>query len=307
MKPFEGTEHRVSAIDGTGLYYTVEGEGPIDFLLCDGLGCDGFIWRYLRPTLLKQGRIIHLHMRGHGQSDPPRSRGPLHIARFADDWRPVLDAVGSRKAIALGHSMGVQVALELWHRHPDPIAGLVLICGSYQNPAATFHEGGGLQRLLPMLERATRVGGRTLRRVWRRLVALPLAYHVAKVGEIHPDLMRREDFDAYIDHLSRMDPHVFMRALKGAARHSADGYLDRIDVPVLIVGGTEDTFTPGRLSDEMARRMPDAKLVMVEEGTHTVPLEHASLVNLEVAHFAERVLTGRPARDPAPPPVADAV
>jgi len=283
---------RVTATDGTALHYTVEGEGPIDFLLCDGLGCDGFIWRYLRPALLERGRIIHLHMRGHGQSGPPRSRGPLTIHQFADDWRPVLDAVGSRRAVALGHSMGVQVALELWHRHPDPIAGLVLVCGSYQNPAATFHEGGGLQTLLPMLERATRVGGRTLKRVWRRLVALPLAYHIARVGEIHPDLMRRDDFQAYIDHLSNMDPHVFVRALKGAARHSADAYLDNIDVPVLIVGGTEDTFTPGRLSEEMAERMPDARLVMVEEGTHTVPLEHATLVNVEVVRFVERILQG---------------
>lgn len=284
------TVHRATAPDGIRLHYTVEGAGPIDFLLCDGLGCDGFIWRYLRPTLLRYGRVVHLHMRGHGQSERPGGDAAVLMSTLADDWRPVLDAIGSRRAIALGHSMGVQVALELWHRHPDPVAGLVLLCGSYENPTATFHEGGSLQRLLPVLKQAARIGGRTLRRVWRRLVALPVAYHIARAGEIHPDLMKREDFDAYIDHLSRMDPYVFVRTLDGAARHSAGGYLERIDVPVLIVGGHQDSFTPGRLSASMAERIPDARLVMVREGTHTVPLEHPTLVNLEVARFAERII-----------------
>lgn len=285
--------HEVSAPDGTRLRYTIEGEGPVDFLLCDGLGCDGFIWRYLTPALAKMGRVVHLNMRGHGQSGLPGTPGPIPIEQFADDWVPVLDAVGRRPALVLGHSMGVQVALELWHRHPADIAGLVLICGSYENPTATFHEGRGLERMLPVLRRATKIGGRTLRRVWRRLVSLPVAFHVARFGEIHPDLMRRRDFQAYVDHLAQMDPAVFMRALSGAAVHSAGSYLDEIDVPVLIIGGALDTFTPGRLSEEMRSRIPSARAIVVDEGTHTVPLEHPTLVNLEVRRFVDEVLAGR--------------
>jgi len=272
------------------LHYTTEGSGPIDFLLCDGLGCDGFIWRMLEPELIERGRVIHMHMRGHGQSGHPHGTAPIEIARFADDWRPIIDAVGSRRAIALGHSLGVQVTLEMWNRHSAPLAGMVLICGSYENPTATFKEGGALQHALPMLRRATRVGGRTLKRVWRRLVKLPVAYHVARVGDIHPDLMQRADFDRYVKHLSEMDPQVFVRSLTGAARHSARGYLDRIDVPVLIVGGRGDTFTPAHLSTEMRDRIPDAELIMAEHGTHTVPLEHPTLVNLAVSRFADRIL-----------------
>lgn len=289
------TSHEVAAADGTRLHYSVAGDGPVDFLLCDGLGCDGFIWRYLRPELAHRGRVIHLHMRGHGKSGAPQSDGPIEMATLADDWIPVLDAEKGRPAIVLGHSMGVQVALELWHRHPERVAGLVLICGSYENPTSTFHEGRGLERALPLIERATRVGGNFLKRAWRRLVALPVAWHVARVGEIHPDLMRRRDFQAYIDHLSQMDPDVFVRTLRGAAAHSAGPWLEAIDVPVLIIGGALDTFTPGRLSEEMRARIPGARALVVDEGTHTVPLEHPTLVNLEVKRFAEEVTRSEPA------------
>lgn len=289
------TSHEVAAADGTRLHYTVEGDGPVDFLLCDGLGCDGFIWRYLRPALQAMGRIIHLHMRGHGLSGRPVSPGRIEMSQLADDWMPVIEATGSRTAIVLGHSMGVQVALELWHRHPRHVAALVLVCGSFENPTATFHEGRGLARMLPLLQHATRFGGTTLKRLWRRLVALPVAYHVARVGEIHPDLMKRRDFQAYVDHLAQMDPEVFVRTLAGAAAHSAGPYLEAIDVPVLIIGGALDTFTPGRLSEEMRARIPGARALVVDEGTHTVPLEHSMLVNLEVARFAEQVIASESA------------
>jgi len=205
----------------------------------------------------------------------------------------VLDEIGRRPAVVLGHSMGVQVALEYWHRHSADVAGLVLICGSYENPTSTFHEGRGLERMLPVLQRATRLGGRTLRRVWKRLVSLPVAWHVARFGEIHPDLMKRRDFQAYVDHLAQMDPAVFMRALSGAATHSAGDYLEDIDVPVLIIGGALDTFTPGRLSREMRSRIPSAQALVVDEGTHTVPLEHPMLVNLEVQRFVDEVVASR--------------
>ena len=105
------TSYEVAAADGTRLHYTVEGDGPVDFLLCDGLGCDGFIWRYLRPELKAIGRVIHLNMRGHGQSGVPVSPGRIEMSQLADDWMPVIEATASRSAIVLGHSMGVQVAL----------------------------------------------------------------------------------------------------------------------------------------------------------------------------------------------------
>ncbi|MEZ4468186.1 MAG: hypothetical protein R3F43_28075 [bacterium] len=46
MTPVTGT---FESFDGTRLLYEIEGEGDIDLLLCDGIGCDGFIWKYLRP------------------------------------------------------------------------------------------------------------------------------------------------------------------------------------------------------------------------------------------------------------------
>lgn len=275
----------LNTFDGTRLYYSVEGEGPVDFLLSDGIGCDGFVWRYLRPELLTCGRVIHMHMRGHGRSDPPADPTAIGIHHVADDWAEIMRAEGVTRAVVLGHSMGVQVALELWHRHPEHIAGLVLLCGSFENPVATFHDAPNAQRLFPFMRRGSQLGGRVVKAAWRKLVALPLAYHVARMTEVHPDLVRRGDFKPYLDHLSKMDPAIFFAMLGGAAEHSARPYLADIDVPVLVVSGDRDQFTPARLSAEMASQIPRGHGLEIKEGTHTAPIEHPVEVRLAVNDF----------------------
>ncbi len=56
--------------DGASLYYQVEGEGEPGMVLCDGLGCDGFAWKYLAPYLQQRYRVLRWHYRGHGQLGP---------------------------------------------------------------------------------------------------------------------------------------------------------------------------------------------------------------------------------------------
>ncbi|MEE2785770.1 MAG: alpha/beta hydrolase [Myxococcota bacterium] len=277
------------SFDGTEIYYTVSGQGPIDFVLCDGIGCDGFIWRYLRDELATRGRIIHAHMRGHGRSHKPRDPRHVEIRHLADDLNLVLTAERQNPTVVLGHSMGVQVALELWHRHPHHVGALILMCGSYGNPVATFHDDPTLERILPLIKQAAHLGGDRLHRIWKRLIGLPIAFHVAQATEIHPDLTRREDFEPYLKHLADMNPGLFFRMLGCAGDHSAEAYLSEIDVPVLVIAGEHDRFTPARLSEKMADGIPNAQLLLVEDGTHTAPIEHPVLVNLSVTDFLDKL------------------
>src|SRR5579872_3575729 len=59
--------------DGTPIYYEVSGRHrpATTLLLCDGIGCDGYVWRYLQRALSDDYRVIHLHYRGHGQTPAP--------------------------------------------------------------------------------------------------------------------------------------------------------------------------------------------------------------------------------------------
>ena len=67
------------------------------------------------------------------------------------------------------------------------------------------------------------------------------------------------------------------------------GSLPHVDVPTLIVAGTDDTFTPYWLSEEMHARIPGSELLTVPGGTHVAPIEHPELITLRLEKFLARI------------------
>jgi pimeloyl-ACP methyl ester carboxylesterase len=82
-----------------------------------------------------------------------------------------------------------------------------------------------------------------------------------------------------------MDFLLFLRMLRAAGDYSADEFLGSIDVPVLVMAGRSDTFTPPQLAEAMAQALPRAELLMIPSATHVAPLEHRDLVGKRIAQF----------------------
>ncbi|NNL85907.1 MAG: alpha/beta fold hydrolase, partial [Myxococcales bacterium] len=143
----------VEAADGTRLFYELLGTGDPPVILTDGIGCDGFAWRYLAPGLAKHHRVIHWHFRGHGRSGPPRDPERVGIEDLAADLKQICDRLDVERPVIIAHSMGVQVALEYYHQNPKGVAALVLMCGTFGRITTTFHGTDLLDQLLPGLVR----------------------------------------------------------------------------------------------------------------------------------------------------------
>jgi len=286
--------------DGARIYFQVHGEGEPGMVLCDGLGCDGFVWKYLLPDLAKRFRVLRWHYRGHGKSTVPEDRDKLGMLYTCEDLDQVMAHVGMERAVIFGHSMGVQVSLEFQRRYPQRCVGLSLLCGSYGNVLDTFHDDTVLKRAFPLLKRLIEAFPAPAARLTRMALSTELAVKVAlEMGEMDKQQIRKEDVRPYFDHLSKMDPVIFARSLDSLAEHSAWEHLPHIDVPVLIVGGEKDSFTPVWLSRRMADAIPHAELVMVPNGTHTLPLERPELISEKVNAFIDQRVLPAFARPPA--------
>jgi pimeloyl-ACP methyl ester carboxylesterase len=271
--------------DGASLYFQVLGQGEPGMVMCDGLGCDGFAWKYLAPYLSRHHRVLRWHYRGHGRSGIPRDRTRFGMGYNCDDLDRLMDAAEVKQGVIFGHSMGVQVALEFHRRYAERVRALVLICGSYGNPLDTFHDTTYLKRVFPILRHLVEKYPERAGRLIHSILSTELAMQVALSVELNRDLMSRADLTPYFEHLARMDPVVFVRTLDSLANHSAWDHLPHVDVPTLIVAGERDKFTPAWLSRKMAEHMPDAELMLVPLGTHTTPLEYRELVELRVERF----------------------
>jgi pimeloyl-ACP methyl ester carboxylesterase len=282
------------AADGTRLFARSKEGGPPDSplraFLCDGVLCDGFIWKYAWDDLAETVALTHWHYRGHGRSAPPSDPDRIDIPAHADDLMKVRELMGDPPAVLMGHSMGCQVLLENYRAHPENVRGLILMCGSFGNVTSTFHGGPILDLILPKLLDVAQKNPELVRAVWSRIppeMALKVAL---SLGEIDPSHTEPEDFLPYLKHMTHVDFPMFLRMVRAAGEHTAEDLLPHIRVPTLIVAGEKDTFTPAHLARTMQKAIPGAELLMVPGGSHVVPIEQHKLVAERIVEFLkERV------------------
>ena len=187
----------------------------------------------------------------------------------------------------MGHSMGCQVALEAYHRHPENVRALVLICGSYGNVTKTIKGVPVVDMILPKLISIADKSPEWVRAIWSRLPSEMTLKMALKSGEIDPERIRPEDILPYLNHIKHVDFRLFLRMLHAAGEHTAENYMGEISVPVLIIAGEKDTLTPPYLSQALADALPNAELMMVEHGTHVAALEQPDLIGEKIRAFVE--------------------
>ncbi|TDO52964.1 pimeloyl-ACP methyl ester carboxylesterase [Kribbella sp. VKM Ac-2571] len=107
-------------------------------LLVHGWGGDSRAWSGLG---FEDRRVIAVDLRGHGRS--PVLRHGYRPADYAADLAALVERLGLRPVVAIGHSMGGQIVAELALERPDLVAAVVVIDPAYgadEAEAATFEQ-----------------------------------------------------------------------------------------------------------------------------------------------------------------------
>jgi pimeloyl-ACP methyl ester carboxylesterase len=277
------TAHRASGaplgIEGVHAF------SEVTAILCDGICCDGYIWKYLWDDLSTVARVAHWNYRGHGRSAVPADPDRIGIPAHADDLDRVRRHLGDGPVVLVGHSMGCQVVLEAYRERPERVLGLVLLCGSSGKMTQTFHGTDLLARVLPRLLRVAESRPGLMRSIWSRIPVQTALKVALATGEVDKKLLDPDDLVPYLEHATDMDFLLFVRMLHATGNYTADDFLSAVDVPVLVVAGQNDTFTPHHLAAQMAAALPRGDLMSVANATHVAPLEQRQEVNARVAAF----------------------
>ncbi|MQY17499.1 alpha/beta fold hydrolase [Nocardia macrotermitis] len=118
---------RQLAVNGIELRVVEHGEGPL-VIFCHGFPELGFSWRHQVFAFAAAGfRTLTPDMRGYGGSSRPDRIEDYAMATLCGDLVGLLDAVGARDAIFVGHDWGASVVWQLALRHPErvrAVAGL---------------------------------------------------------------------------------------------------------------------------------------------------------------------------------------
>lgn len=255
------------ALGHTELYVEEHGSGE-PLLLVAGLGGSGRFWHAQVAAFAQHFRVLLHDHRGVGRSGP----GPLisNAGDMADDLLRLMDALGIERAHFVGHSTGGAIGQHLALRVPQRLKSLVL-SASWAGPTPLFVQTFQMRR--DVLVNA----GPLNYLMVGTLLATPAWY-------LAPRFNGAQDFfSARLAEFPGLE--VELGRLNAVMSHDLRHRIGDIRLPTFVIGARDDQLTPPGLSEELAQRIPGAKLHLLDQGGHFCPQTVTERYNEAVLGF----------------------
>lgn len=219
---------------GTRSVVTVDtgGTGAPVFVLVHGIGVSSRYFERLVPVLARVGRVVAVDLPGFGRARPKPAEAP-GIDGFARSVAEILDGLGVRRAVLVGHSMGTQIVIALARLRPD-LAGALALLGPVMQPRDRFP-----------LRAAMLLGLDTLRESPRG--------NAVVIG----------------DYL-KAGPRWYLANLPAMLEYRTEEEVAEVAVPVLVVRGARDPIARDAWVRTLAARARDGRAESVAGPPHLV-------------------------------------
>jgi len=272
-------EGRTSSVESDGVAHAVEalGEGPA-VVLAHGITASRRYVVHGSKHIPRHGlSAVAFDARGHGDSDPAPPAAGYSYAEMVADLGAVLDAEprGGRAVLA-GHSMGAHTVTAFALRHPDRVAGLVVIGPAYPGVPTSDEVVATWDELADGLER----GG---------VEGFLAAYERGGLNPEWRDTLLRITRERLLTH---RHPEAVAQAIREVPRDVPFESLDELeflDLPALVVASNDeaDPGHPRSVAEAYAARLPNATLVGEGQGESPLAWQGGKL-SREIVRFCER-------------------
>ena len=256
----------IALCDDVEIAYDDIGSGiPVAFI--HGFPHNRSLWAPQVSGLLDRARCIAPDLRGFGDSS---RGGPFTIDQYADDVAMLLRTLGVSRAVVVGLSMGGYVAFSLWRRHRALVRGLVL---ADTRAGADTEEARSKRQALIEVAR-TRGSG-----------AVADGQITGMIGKT-----TREKRPGMIDEVHRLLESASVEGIVGAleammTRVDSTPTLATIDVPTLVVVGSEDVLTPPSEAEILHEGIHNSRLEVIEQAGHVSNLERPAAFNHVLSEY----------------------
>ena len=235
------------APDDVTLHVEVDGEGSPTSVFAHGL--TNSCRETARITPFLPGTKVRFCFRGHGHSSSPETG--YRFADFARDLEAVADAYGAD--VGCGTSLGAGALCHLVAAKPDRFRKLVMLL-----PA-------GLDRPFELKERLLRTA--------RMIDGKPMAEAVQALLD---DPERRENYERFPflrevdrDNLATLNPVGIPRAIRELVNDwplEDREHMRAVTAPTLLISRRGDDIHPAIVGEILADIMPNAELMMFDDG-----------------------------------------
>jgi 2-hydroxy-6-oxonona-2,4-dienedioate hydrolase len=243
---------RVVQLAGAVASYREAGAGPVA-IMAAGLGLTSRFYENSYEAFAAAGvRLVVPDLPGWGRTPGPMTGiSPEQTARFLMDFA---GAMGIRRAVWLGHSLGAQAVVELAARRPDLAGGVALV-----GPTGAPGRAELMRQAWGLAVEASRTSLHVLRGVARDYVRTP--------------------------------PTRYLGTWLRHSGHDLLARLPQVQCPALVLAGDADPVCRPWFIELLRHRLPQAQIHWVRGGTHALPRSHAADFNRLVTAFVRGTTT----------------
>lgn len=218
--------------------------------------------------LAKKYRVIAIDLPGHGKSD---CIGYVQkMERMADVVKDVMDELGLRRYVLVGHSMGGYVALAFAEKYSDNLSGLCL----FHSSALPDSSEKKFDR-----DRAIKIVKRDPAKYTNQLVMNLFAVANHKYMKKEINWIRRM--------AAKTKKQGIVSSLEGMKiRRNREIILKFADFPILFIGGKRDSVIPFESMEEQSKLPKKTKLLALERVGHMGFLEAKDICLKKLRRFA---------------------
>ncbi len=291
-------EPRSQRIPGEGgleihvLEWSAEG---VPFVMLHGFSNDAHIWDDFAPVIAPSYRTLAVDLRGHGDSawDPERRYDyEFHIG----DLERVTEALGIERFVLMGHSLGGRVATLFAGKHPERMAGFVLVdSGPELDPRGVTRIRLDMEKTRARAGDQPGLGSFASPAEYERVLAP--AYPVVK-PEILARMARhglRQRADGRYERKTDPAFHAGRVAMSDAEAEERERAIEKrlwealanIPCPSLVVRGAASDILSPDCADRMAEEvLPNGQLAVVARTGHSVMVDNPEGFAEAVSAFA---------------------
>jgi pimeloyl-ACP methyl ester carboxylesterase len=259
--------------------YTEQGTGPVA-LFVHGVLLNGHLWRHQLAQLSDIRRCIAVDLLAHGDTEIAPDQD-VSVTANALMLKSFLDALNIGQVDLVGNDSGGGIAQIFAALHPERLRSLTLTdCDTHDNwppeafkPFLAMAAAGGLRGALE--------GMLADKSVYRSPQALGPAYE-------HPERLTDESIETYLRPLVRTEQRTrdfqrFLAAFDNVQTVRLESRLRTLQVPTLIVWGTDDIYFPVKWSRWLADTIPGTRRRVELEGARIFfPEERWAELNREL-------------------------
>ena len=268
--------NRVEVADGVRLYVEDFGAGAPIIFICGG-NLTHQSWESQVAALADRFRTITFDWRGTGASDKPRGGYTGEVA--AADLRALIERLGVAPAVLVGHGLGAHLALLVAYAAPELVKGLLLTSAAPWFSGERHGMAGGVSEEFLRFMISQRRGAR---------IGAPYAQTCYELGAnwVFHRPQSPGVYQAMLDQALAWPQYVLNAYAESMRAIDHRPHLPSLRCPVVLVHGRHDRKQRYEGAVHMARMIPGARLVTLENSATMANIEEVDAFNDAVAEFA---------------------